>query len=730
MRPNKLLSRFGWTAAVLLVVGACGGDSVDLPVASRLAVVPATDAQSAFVGGRLPAPLAVTAGAADGTLVPRAVVRWTVTDGDGAGLSDTLTQADGNGEAAVWLTLGPQTGSYTVRAQLANAPTAVVAFTATAVAAPQLTALAPSSFTGGDTVTLRGADLADTLLVEIGGEPAPILAAGAAGDSLNVLAPPCLLPGAVPVALTYGGARLDSLDGTYQASSPPLVLVAGQYAALDPAILNGCATFPAAGPSGAEYLLAPQSAASLPGLLASYRLTGDPAVPVVARAPETAPELPFAMRFHDLLRERERDVARAPKPRRAPDALGPALTLGIEVGHRRDFRVCSALPCDADDFVTVRAVARYVGRRAAVYQDWSAPPGGLTDEDVQEFGELFDNDLYPVATGAFGAESDVDRNGHVLILMTPVVNGLTPPEQCGESVITGFFFAIDVDPAFEDDSRSNQAEVVYSLTADPTGERGCPLSADLVRRIVAITFIHELQHLISYNQHVLLRGGDTEDLWINEGLSHLSEDLSALHFFALGDDALGSQFALGNMFNSFQYLKQPGATFLQFVFEGVGTLPERGAAWLFLRWMTDQFGEGLPRRLVETRRTGAANLEAAAGEPLARLLVQWFLANYVSDLPGLTAPSRLTYATWDFRQTYESLHSQLPGDFDRPFPIVPQEFSGGTFNVTGELRSGSGDYYLVVQAGGAQGFTVELTNFSGGGLPASMVPRLGVIRIR
>jgi hypothetical protein len=143
MKLNKLRLPLGWIVAILLVLGACGGDSVDLPVASQLALVAATDGQTAFVGARLPQPLAVTASASDGTLVPRAEVRWTVIAGDGASLSDSVTQADGNGEAAVWLTLGPGTGSYTARAQLVNSPTVSVTFSASAVAAPQLTTLAP-----------------------------------------------------------------------------------------------------------------------------------------------------------------------------------------------------------------------------------------------------------------------------------------------------------------------------------------------------------------------------------------------------------------------------------------------------------------------------------------------------------------------------------------------------------------------------------------------------------
>ncbi len=48
---------------------------------------------------------------------------------------------------------------------------------------------------------------------------------------------------------------------------------------------------------------------------------------------------------------------------------------------------------------------------------------------------LFDQELYAVATRAFGVESDVDRNGRVTILMTPIVNALTPTEECDTSII-------------------------------------------------------------------------------------------------------------------------------------------------------------------------------------------------------------------------------------------------------------------------------------------------------
>jgi len=160
-----------------------------------------------------------------------------------------------------------------------------------------------------------------------------------------------------------------------------------------------------------------------------------------------------------------------------------------------------------------------------------------------------------------------------------------------------------------------------------------------------------------------------------------------------------------------------------------GTLEERGASWLFLRWVVDQFGDGVIRRLSETRLTGQANVASATGEPLGLLLTQWFLANYVSDLPGFTAPARLRYSRWKFRTQYADLNAQQPTVVDRKFPIVPPVFTGGAFDVIGFLRSGSGAYFRVTVPPGPRGAALQLTASDGVVLnPAAA--RLNIIRVR
>jgi hypothetical protein len=342
---------------------------------------------------------------------------------------------------------------------------------------------------------------------------------------------------------------------------------------------------------------------------------------------------------------------------------------------------------------------------------------------------MFDEELYEVATAAFGAESDVDENGVVIVLFAPQVNKLTPEDECDTSVITGYFFGIDIDPGFQSDRRSNRGEVFFAIAPDPEGTVTCSLATETVRRLVPVTFIHEFQHMISYFQHVLVRNGSSEVLWLNEGLSHVSEELAALHFDAQGRDTLFARFAIGDVYNAYQYLSDPGAVFMLPTI-GTGTLEERGGAWLFLRWLIDQYGAGVTRRLLETDLTGATNVVAAAGSPFDRLLTQWFLANWVSDLPGFTAPSRLKYTTWRFRTTYAGLHEDAPQRFTKPFPIDPPIVSPGIVQMDGTINAGSGEYLRLRQAPGEKGFTLRMTQPGGGAFPSAVVARLSVIRIR
>jgi hypothetical protein len=211
-----------------------------------------------------------------------------------------------------------------------------------------------------------------------------------------------------------------------------------------------------------------------------------------------------------------------------------------------------------------------------------------------------------------------------------------------------------------------------------------------VLSIVPATFIHEFQHMISWHQKVLVRGSTTdEELWLNEGLSHIAEEMgsllyeepcrnvttppcrsSAVQLFP--DSSQG--YIVGNFTNAYRYLQGSTNTSLVLGTES-GSLQERGASFLFLRWLGDQKGNGIYRRLVETRLRGVANVEDKTGEPWNRLFGDFSVALYAADrLPGVTpttVPDRYRFLSRDLRAIFNRLYETSTSGVSRPFPIEP-----------------------------------------------------------
>jgi len=533
----------------------------------------------------------------------------------------------------------------------------------------------------------------------------------------------------------------------------PVSLAVGQYVAIDPVPDSGCTVFPANGALDAEYVVVSQLATGEPGKTSSFRLTGDTILPAVLSAALAAPArademLSPAEQFHAFLRHGDETRWRELVPAggrafRSGPLLGPAGPPPT-YGSTRQFKVCSRLNCS--QFATVTATALAVKSKVAIFVDNDAPPGGLDATQLDALADLFDTRLYATDTAAFGVESDIDANSVVLVLMTPVVNRLVTAAECQQSgFVAGFFYGADLEPTF---INSNAGEVFYSLVADPGGTLSCSHSTTSVQRIVPVTFIHEFQHMISYNQHVLLRGGDGEVLWLNEGFSHYAEELGGRSFLP-ADPTTFSRFTIGDLFNAYQYLDSTDKHFL-LPTAGIGSLAERGAAWLFVRYIVDRYSGGttvtqwnaFTRQLLQTTATGADNVAAVTGQPFETVVTQWALANWVSDLPGFAAPAELKYDSWPFRTTYASLNAQDPTNFPKPYPLTPTQSAGRGVNLSGTLRAGSGVYHRTLQAPNDAGFTLlfaagDRGPFStlvlgpgSGPLDPTLVPRLSVIRIK
>lgn len=532
---------------------------------------------------------------------------------------------------------------------------------------------------------------------------------------------------AVLLALvTLGGVACGG-DGNSLAPIPVTAqvnLTPAAHTIVDGTDAAGAVEFPAAGAAGAEYLVVAQLAGLGAGLQSNFSLGGQASLvdmPLTRLARRTS----VADRFHGMLRARESQMARQ-AALRAPLVLAPGATQPPPiVGAQRTFKVCSNLDCNTT--VNVTATASFVGSHAAIFVDNAAPANGFNTGDITQIGQQFDAVLYPIDTGRFGAESDIDANTVVIVLLTAQINKLVPKPDCNESFIAGYFFGGDIAPGFA--TQYNNGEVFYGLVPDPTGAASCAYATSYVKRLLQVTFIHEFQHMISFNQHVLLRGGQEETLWLNEGMSHLAEELGGLHYDSLGVDSTASRFFIGNLYNAYGFLADPGAVAV--VTETPpGSLEERGGAWLFLRYLLDRYGPGLSSQLEQTTQVGAANIELATGVPFETLLGRYMLALYLTDLPGFTAPPELSYSNWNFRATYASLHSQSAADFPLAFPLHPDSGNGSAAFTNGKVSAGSGAYLLVQQAANGPSFSLAFRASSGLAMPASAGPQFAIARVR
>ena len=258
-----------------------------------------------------------------------------------------------------------------------------------------------------------------------------------------------------------------------------------------------------------------------------------------------------------------------------------------------------------------------------------------------------------------------------------------------------------------------------------------------------VTFIHEFQHMISFGQHVLVHGTNGEVLWLNEGMSHYAEELGG-RSYALSPDGQVTDclpgttecsFYLGDLANAYDYLDSTSKHFL-LPTAGIGSLAERGAAWLFVRYVVDRYAAGstmagwntLTRALDGTAQTGAQNIATVTGDPFTTVVSRWALANYLTDQAG--APPELRYDSWRLHGVYSSLHVSRSGTFKKAYPLTPTVSAGRDVNLSGTLLAGSGIYHRATQPPGDPGFTLNFTAPNGGPINPATLPRLNVIRLQ
>jgi len=400
-------------------------------------------------------------------------------------------------------------------------------------------------------------------------------------------------------------------------------------------------------------------------------------------------------------------------------------------------------------FKPVDARLSYVGTNVLVYVDTLSPPG-FSPSQLQTFGQFTDQTLYPLDS-IFGQPTDIDNNGHVIMLLTPVVNELVTAAQCStQGFVGGLFFGHDL---VATDTTSNQGEIFYGVVPDSMGTVSCahPVSALLPCPqsaqqpggcgFILNVFLHELQHLINFSNHVLITGGPEEEGWVDEGESIIAEEQGSIFFEKRYPPPSGrsssaqlfpdSAQGFLNFLSQFPgYLVRPDTQSVTLHSDADGGLSWRGGDWLLLRWLGDQYGNGYYKTLEHDIETGTANIAFAAGsgQSFQSLFGNFGVALYADSLPGLprtTVAMNNRFVTRNIRQLTNRLFQNQ--ELSSSFPLPVKQLTATP--ITATLVPGTSAYYRLDTS--SQG-TVQISfssTTSGTPLPASLHPQLAIFRL-
>lgn len=394
-----------------------------------------------------------------------------------------------------------------------------------------------------------------------------------------------------------------------------------------------------------------------------------------------------------------------------------------------------------------QGVVRHISTNAIWVEDTGNPTGGFSTADYVEMATAFDSHIWPTDIAAFGAPTDIDQNGKVIIFFTIRVNQLTPASQ-PTSFVGGFFFSRDLFPKTNSETvngrtlspcaGSNFAEMFYMLAPDPQGVHSRPWTVQEVKNVSPGTIAHELQHLINGSRRLRITPNSTwpEVVWMEEGLSHIAEELvyykvsgfsprqnltrsQILATQALQNALLNYQFANFGRFSTYLRRTHDQSPYGETASSG-GTAPgdwddleTRGAIWSFLRWAADHRGSGdgdVWMRLANNTTVGVDNLRNVFGADIGGRFREWAAANYMDDAQGLPqADATYRQPSWNFRDVLRTVSSN-----NDQFPL-------NTFNIAGQQPTftlvDGGAAYLRFGVTANASANVRVT-VSGGQLPA------------
>ncbi len=294
----------------------------------------------------------------------------------------------------------------------------------------------------------------------------------------------------------------------------------------------------------------------------------------------------------------------------------------LAIGTEQTFWVANQ---DTKTYFQVRA--RIVAKTAHAY--WYVQDGvELPVDDVQSAASYFEDHTYRTEHALFGSEwsPGVDGDVHITVLVAHVPG-------VGGYYSTADEYTRDVNPY------SNEREMIY-------------INVDAVRPGSAGfngTVAHEFMHMIQFNVH------RWQNSWIDEG----SAELAAQAVTGAPSGAIGA------------FARQPQTQLNAWASEPSAATPHYGAAYLFMRYVAEQFGgfRVIGQVIAEPGR-GMASFERffqslQPPRTFDQVFADWVAANVLNN-PSLDGG----------RYGYHSLHFTARVD---PGPSVGQTITGTAY---------------------------------------------------
>jgi hypothetical protein len=593
-----------------------------------------------------------------------------------------------------------------------------------------ITSVTPASSSAGDIVTIEGRGFSS--------DPARNQVAFSAAGYTD----PAASRVAVPVEVTSSSLRVEVPEGSFTGGvrvETPFPISGGPFDIVAPGIPSNTLDLTvrllrgdvgkiyysgtdfdlplSTGETGEEYILILFESATLPENMSSF-YTLDNNTPCSSAsdacgkdaAVGTGPDLD---KIDPILLAGAGDVTRSFERRKREEVLdllrGGAVNIDTDrasstlpqpapmVPQAREFFVFSNFSgstVNPDDFTLVTADLKYEGDHTLLYLDQRTHFSCIDDSEAYDLGQEFEDNIYPTNTASFGSESDINHDNKVVILLTPIVNELTPLGGASSGYIAGFFLPSDLLPTFVPTGTSNGMEIYYSMVPDPIPKYGNVYEKERALEVIRGVIAHEFQHMIMFNYRVLKFGNGYDgtymaELWVDEGLAHIAEDLN-------GHDE--SNIGRANLF-----LNIPGDVTL---IHGGDKLEERGASFLFFRYLGDRFGEGIYRDIVQTKKTGTDNIEYVTGLDFKELFSDWAATMYFEDRGVTPVDPKYTYTSID-----------LAADFD-PLRVRTGNICGSP--LMGDVKS-YGPEFILMEFTGVDVYDLNITSSLFGSMNATLI---------